>query len=156
MRPSSLSRERGSRIVRATPVKFKKQPSGVFCGLQPAVTRVGQMSKRRPISLLLRWVNTLLKPPRDERDLHRAFSDGLTLCALLQRLRPSTNLTPFVRAPTRGTALANLEQALALFWQHSPQVNAMPTAEQERATIHTSSEHTLMFLHATDSGWWAA
>lgn len=72
----------------------------------------------------------LVAPPRHPEDLHLVFSDGATLCILLERLRPSTRLVKFQRAVTRTTALRNLEQALALVWQHSPQACAMPTAAQ--------------------------
>ena len=65
-----------------------------------------------------------------ERDLHLVFCDGSTLCALIERLRPATKLVRFRKALTRGTALANIESALALVWQHAPQSCAMPSAEQ--------------------------
>jgi hypothetical protein len=88
-------------------------------------------TRPRPKALLLRWVNTLVAPPRTASDLHLVFSDGATLCAVLERLRPAAvGLVPFRRAVTRATALRNLEQALALVWQHSPQSRAMPTAAQ--------------------------
>ena len=87
-------------------------------------------AKPRPKGLLLRWINTLVVPPRQLSDLHLVFSDGSTLCLLLERLRPATRLIKFRRAVTRATAIQNLEQALALVWQHSPQACAMPTAAQ--------------------------
>ena len=86
--------------------------------------------KRRPAWTLLRWVNTLVARRRETHDLHLVFSDGLTLCTVLERLRPGTSLVKFRRAVTRGTALSNLEQALALVWQHQPQSSAMPSAAQ--------------------------
>ena len=88
-------------------------------------------TRPRPKALLLRWVNTLVSPPRNASDLHLVFSDGATLCAVLERLRPTAvGLAPFRRAVTRATALRNLEQALAFVWQHSPHSPAMPTAAQ--------------------------
>ena len=85
---------------------------------------------RRSLRLLSRWIGTLVKPVPAERDLHLVFCDGSTLCALIERLRPATKLVRFRKALTRGTALANIESALALVWQHAPQSCAMPSAEQ--------------------------
>ena len=79
---------------------------------------------------LLRWVNTLVPRQREAHDLHLVFADGLTLCSVLQRLRPATQLVRFRRAVTRGPALSNIEEALALVWQYSPQASAMPSAAQ--------------------------
>ena len=76
---------------------------------------------RRSLRLLSRWIGTLVKPVPAERDLHLVFCDGSTLCALIERLRPATKLVRFRKALTRGTALANIESALALVWQHAPQ-----------------------------------
>ena len=84
----------------------------------------------RPTSVLLRWINTLVSPARSARDVHLVFANGLTLCLLLQKLRPSTHLVRFPRALTRGTALSNLEEALALIWQLGPHVRSMPSAQQ--------------------------
>ena len=86
--------------------------------------------KRRPVFILLRWVNALVHRPREVQDLHQVFTDGLTLCSVLQRLLPGTQLVRFRRAVTRGAALSNIEQALAQIWQLSPQASAMPSAEQ--------------------------
>ena len=88
-------------------------------------------TRPRPKALLLRWVNTLVAPSRNASDLHLVFSDGATLCTVLERLRPAAvGLVRFRRAVTRATALRNLEQALALVWQYSPQSCAMPSAAQ--------------------------
>jgi len=85
---------------------------------------------RRPIWVLLRWVNLLVRQPREASNLHLVFSDGHTLCALLERLRPGVRLVRFRRAYTRATATANIELALTLVWSLSPQASAMPSAAQ--------------------------
>ena len=88
-------------------------------------------AQRRPIFLLVKWVNALIQQrPRTPEDLHLTFADGHTLCLLLQRLRPGTRLCKFSRAVTRATAMGNIEQALALVWNHLPTPSAMPSAAQ--------------------------
>ena len=87
--------------------------------------------QRRPLPILVQWANALVQQrPRSAGDLHLVFSDGHTLCLLLERLRPGTRLCKFNRAVTRTTALANLEQALSLVWNHLPSPAAMPSAAQ--------------------------
>lgn len=85
---------------------------------------------RRPLWLLLRWINSLLTRQCDAHDLHMVFSNGVTLCSILERLHPSSHLLRFTRALTRSAALSNIEQALALIWQHSPNPSAIPSATQ--------------------------
>ena len=96
----------------------------------------------RPLRILLRWLNTLVQPARTVSDAHLAFANGLTLCLLLERLRPGARLIRFHRACTRGTALPNIESALALVWSHGPQHRAMPSAEQ----ILDGAPRTLLLL----------
>ena len=87
--------------------------------------------QRRPLFILCRWVNALVEQrPRTPGDLHLTFSDGHTLCLMLERLRPGTRLRKFSRAVTRATACGNLEQALALVWNHLPSPSCMPSAAQ--------------------------
>ena len=83
---------------------------------------------RRPTHVLVRWANALVARPRTAADLHLVFADGHTLCLTLERLRPGLRLTRFNRAVARGTAISNIESALALVWNHLPQASAMPSA----------------------------
>ncbi len=78
----------------------------------------------------MRWINAFVHRPREAGDLHTVFSDGTTLCSMIERLRPGTRLVRFHRAVTRGTASANLEAALTLVWKHRPQASAMPSPAQ--------------------------
>lgn len=89
-----------------------------------------ERGRRRPVWVLLRWINTIVSRQRYTYDLHFVFSDGLTLCSIVQRVHPASQLTRFRRVVTRGAALSNTEQALALIWQLSPQAASMPSAEQ--------------------------
>ncbi|KAL1510297.1 hypothetical protein AB1Y20_006617 [Prymnesium parvum] len=89
-----------------------------------------ERGRRRPAWALLHWVNTLVRRQRQAHDLHLVFTDGLTLCTVLERLHPAAELVRFRRAATRGPALSNIEQALALVWRFSPQASAMPSADQ--------------------------
>ena len=93
------------------------------------VTRA-DLPNRRPLFVLRGWLNTIIARPVESHDLHRVFADGLTLCHLLERLRPGVGLVRFGRPVTRGTMLANIEAALSLLWSLSPQAAGMPSASQ--------------------------
>ena len=98
---------------------------------RPATCRSDAGPFRRPVFLLVRWINALIaQRPRTPSDLHLVFADGHTLCRMLERLCPGTRLCRFHRAVTRATALSNIEQALSHVWNHLPQASAMPSAQQ--------------------------